>query len=274
MSISSLQPNSAPDYIPSEMNPESLAPASKKRVETAGVMLESTSKPAGLETNGAPSGHRKALLTTMLPLPSENAAVGDLRDKLDAVIVLLDIHAVMTVLHKAAQQMRDQAREIRNSELQSQVISLLNAADEIREAANLRLAAAILSGVGQIAGGAASIGLAVNGAAISVTGIAIGGDVGNGLATIGKATSDSAQGVNSVLASLGQISSSIPERLAADRDANKAKLEADARVHEQAVQQAGEAMQQMAEIIRDVREKIGAIEQAQIETNRAIAGRV
>ncbi len=33
-------------------------------------------------------------------------------------------------------------------------------------------------------------------------------------------------------------------------------------------------MQQMLEIIREVREKIAAIEQTKTETNRAIAGRV
>ncbi|WP_454007898.1 type III secretion system translocon subunit SctB, partial [Alcaligenes sp. Marseille-Q7550] len=259
--------------IPSEMNPESLAPTTQKRVKTAGITLESTSKPAGLEINGAPSGHRKALLTTMLPVPSEKAAVGDLLDKLNTVVVLLDILAVMTVLQQCSQQMRNQAREIRNAEMQSQITSLLNAADEICHAANLRLAAGILSATGQIAGCLISINLAVGGGALSMMGIAR-GDAGAGLKAFGDSVSGTAQGANTAMTGLGQIGSSISERVAASSDAKKARLEADARVHEQAAQQAGEIMQQMLEIIREVREKIAAIEQTKTETNRAIAGRV
>ncbi|MGE8547092.1 MAG: type III secretion system translocon subunit SctB [Alcaligenes sp.] len=273
MPISSLQTNSPPGCIPSEMNPESLAPTTQKRVKTAGITLESTSKPAGLEINGAPSGHRKALLTTMLPVPSEKAAVGDLLDKLNTVVVLLDILAVMTVLQQCSQQMRNQAREIRNAEMQSQITSLLNAADEICHAANLRLAAGILSATGQIAGGLISINLAVGGGALSMMGIAR-GDAGAGLKAFGDSVSGTAQGANTAMTGLGQIGSSISERVAASSDAKKARLEADARVHEQAAQQAGEIMQQMLEIIREVREKIAAIEQTKTETNRAIAGRV
>ena len=42
-------------------------------------------------------------------------------------------------------------------------------------------------------------------------------------------------------------------------------------LHETGVQHANDMMQQMMEVIRDVREKLASIQQAQVDTTRSIA---
>ena len=48
-------------------------------------------------------------------------------------------------------------------------------------------------------------------------------------------------------------------------------LETQAKVHETGVQHANDMMQQMMDVIRDVRDKLQSIQQAAVETNRGIA---
>ena len=54
-------------------------------------------------------------------------------------------------------------------------------------------------------------------------------------------------------------------------DARRAEYEAEASVHGTAVQHANDNMQQMMDVIRDVREKLQSMQQAAVETNRGIA---
>ena len=72
----------------------------------------------------------------------------------------------------------------------------------------------------------------------------------------------------------GGIGTSVAAGLnyAADRkEADKAPLETQAKVHETAVGHANDMMQQMMDVIRDVRDKLQSIQQAAVETNRGIA---
>ncbi|MPM23315.1 hypothetical protein SDC9_69786 [bioreactor metagenome] len=94
---------------------------------------------------------------------------------------------------------------------------------------------------------------------------------GQAMQRTGKLVSDSISGVGAMINSVGSIGSAGFTQNAAEIDADKANLETQAKVHENAQQQANEMMQQMMDVIRDVRDKLQSIEQANIETARSIS---
>ncbi len=292
----SLQSTFPPGYIPPGVDPKSLDAATKKMVETTGITMDVALKLIGVETNESSAGRLDALLRSMLPEPSGAKASGDPFGKLGTETVAIDIYSVMALFQKCAQEMRNQAREVRNSETQAQVASLKNAAQEIRNAAEDRLQQAIIQGSFQIAGGVTSIGMSVVGGILSAKSIKSGGEVNeNGIrvdpktdkpidlqivqdsklqGNWGTGLSSTAQSAGGIFSSAGSMIGAGREQAAAEHDAKKSELESDARVHEQSVQQANELMQQMMDVIRDVREKLGAIDQARTETNRSISRNV
>lgn len=272
----SLQSNFPPGYIPPGIDPKTLDPATQKMVETTGITVETALKLIGVEITEANAGRLDALLGSMLPKPGGDKSAGDPFGSLSSESVSIDIYSVMALFQKCAQEMRNQAREVRNSEMQSQVASLKNAAQEIRNAAEDRLQQAIISGSFQIAGGALSVGMGITGGVLGAKGINAGADTTKGmhLSNLSSTFSNSAQGAGSILTGIGSMAGASKERDAAEHDARKSELESDARVHEQSVQQANDLMQQMMDVIRDVREKLGAIDQARNETNRGIARNV
>lgn len=79
------------------------------------------------------------------------------------------------------------------------------------------------------------------------------------------------QGASGLLGGIGGIVNASQERKAAEHDARKSELEANAKISDTNMQQANDFMQQMMEVIRDVKDKLGAIEQSNVETNRGIA---
>lgn len=272
----SLQSNFPPGYIPPGVDPKSLDPATRKMVETTGITLETALKLIGVEINDTNASRLESLLDSMMPKPSGDKPTGDPFGALSSESVAIDIYSVMALFQQCAQQMRSQAREVRNSEMQNQVASLKAAAQEIRNAAEARLQQAIISGAFQIAGGAVSVGMGVTGGILGAKGINAGSDTIDGakLGNLSSVFSNSAQGAGSILTGMGSMIGAGKEQEAAGYDAKKAEYEADARVHEQSVQQANDLMQQMMDVIRDVREKLGAIDQARNETNRGIARNV
>lgn len=272
----SLQTNLPPGYLPPGIDPQSLDPATRKMVETTGITMEAALKLIGVEVNESNAGRLDALLQSLLPEPSGDKNTGDPFGKLGSETVAIDIYSVMALFQKCAQEMRNQAREVRNSEMQSQVTSLKNAAQEIRNAAEDRLQQAMIQGSFQIAGGAMSVGMGIAGGVMGAKGISAGTTTDKGMQFSNTAgmLSNSAQGAGNILSGIGTMAGAGKEQEAAGHDAKKAELEADARVHEQGVQHANDLMQQMMDIIRDVREKLGAIDQARNETNRGIARNV
>jgi hypothetical protein len=178
-------------------------------------------------------------------------------DGLGATDVAGDIYAVMALFQKMAQEQRNSAREVRNSELTAQVQSLNSAAQEIRNAAQDRFVGAVVAGSMQIAGGLVQAGLA-------------GSSFGKGQVEAGALTG-TGTGLGQAMSGIGSIANASMELKAAGHDAKKAELEATAKVHESASQQANDMMQQMMDVIRDVREKLGSIEQSRVETTRGIA---
>ncbi|MGB3277446.1 MAG: type III secretion system translocon subunit SctB [Castellaniella sp.] len=292
----SLQSTFPPGYIPPGVDPKSLDAATKKMVETTGITLDTALKLIGVEVNEANAGRLDALLKSMLPEPSSGKSTGDPFGKLGSETVAIDIYSVMALFQKCAQEMRNQAREVRNSEMQAQVASLKNAAQEIRNAAEDRLQQAIIQGSFQIAGGVTSIGMSVAGGILSAKSIKSGGEANAKGVRVDPATnkkidlqvvrdsklqgnwgtglSSTAQSAGGIFSSVGSMVGAGREQAAAEHDAKKSEAESDARVHEQSVQQANDLMQQMMDVIRDVREKLGAIDQARSETNRGIARNV
>ena len=227
------------------------------------------------------------------------AAMGDSQ-------VQADIYSFMALFQKLAQTMRDSARSQRDTELRGQVSALMSAADQMKESAQSRYEAGMAQGISQVVGGVAQLGMSsvamyqgVKGAAATNTG---GDQIANAkaagakgmvgveqslsvqgnasLAAGSRATTYSAtasgvgQGLGGIASGAGQIIAAGKQKDADLKDAEKAKTEAIAKQHETAAQHAGDMMQQMMDIIRDVRDKLQSMEQAAVETNKGIARNV
>lgn len=242
---------------------------------------------------GATQGQDKAEVTTMLHQMSatENEVIGD-------------IFAFMALFQKLAQEMRNANREIRTTELQGQISELQNAAAEMRDAAGKRFAAAITQSAMQIVGGALQFGMSAGSLAATAKSVKLDSqskealnlskslentpqnvELRSDLRTMstnlgGDATKASALSQN--LNSMGQASSQMMGGLGgaiaagmtqeADlADARKMEAETRSREHEINVQHANDVMQQMMDVIRDIRDKLSSINQASVETNRGIA---
>ncbi len=216
-----------------------------------------------------------------LPAPgasgTPSGAPGDAAKALAALspkTVEADMYAVMALFQKMAQEQRNSARQVRDSELQAQVGTLMKAADEIRNAAQERFVGAVVAGSLQIAGGVAQAGMAgasfrmSSSAGLSKTGTS---DAANAINSRAGALTGMGQGASQAMGGIGSIVNASQELKASAHDAKKAELEAQAKVHESASQHAGDLMQQMMDVIRDVRDKLGAMEQSRVETTRGIA---
>ncbi|MGE8689089.1 MAG: type III secretion system translocon subunit SctB [Achromobacter sp.] len=176
--------------------------------------------------------------------------------------VQADMYAFMMLFQQLAQTMRTSAREVRANELQAQVDTLKGAADEMRQAAQERMIGAMTQGAFQIAGGLAQLGAGYKQASVLS---------GGGSEAMAKSYSDKGAGASGVASGIGTIVNAAQERKAAEHDAKRSELEAESKVHESGVQQANEMAQQMMDVIRDLRDKLSAIEQSRMETNRGIA---
>lgn len=213
--------------------------------------------------------------------------------------VSADIYSFMALFQKIAQEMRNTARTERNTELQAQVTALQNAAEQMKTAAAFRFAAGMVQGAFQVAGGvtqmtmgAISAGSALKGASLDSKGnqqvfqakvqttnpdrVAL-NQAGNTNIELGKAYSTHASTMQSSGQAVGTMAGGIGGMIASGlnygadmADARRSEFETQAKVHETAVQHANDMMQQMMDVIRDVRDKLSSIQQAQIETNRSI----
>jgi hypothetical protein len=222
---------------------------------------------------------------------------------LDGVQVNADMYSVMALFQKMAQEMRNTARVQRDTEMQAQVSALNSAADQMHVAAQKRFEGAVIQGAMQIAGGVIQIGTAVAATAKTVQGaklesqatelkadIEIEGEqlspsakaefqkYANADATQGKILSAEGdrlrgvgQGVGGMLSGMATTLQAAKEKEAAGADEEKARLEAQAKIHETASGHASDMMSQMMDVLRDVREKLQSIQQSALETNRGIA---
>ncbi|GAB1387133.1 hypothetical protein MASR1M59_22810 [Melaminivora sp.] len=217
--------------------------------------------------------------------------------------VSADIYAFMALFQKMAQEMRNTARTQRTAEFQGQISSLQNAAEKMKEAAGQRFTAAIVQGVTQITSGLAQAGASAYSASKTIQGArmeARGSNMvakaqagaesnpasnvlratqrGNNMIADGKALGATgtkwagySQASGGLIGGTGGIIAASFNYKADMLDADKTNLETQAKQHETAVQHANDMMQQMMDVIRDVRDKIAAIQQSQVETTRGIA---
>jgi len=242
-------------------------------------------------TDGAPltGGVRPPLQAPALKGDSSVVvSTGTALTGLSADTISGDIYSVMALFQQMAQTQRNAARELRQTETQAQVSDLLNAAQQMRDAAEDRMTGAIFAGamqivggIGQIAGGATAFGMNMKGAGKTIESGELLVEKPD-LSTIAKGEAEKwsakaglasalGQGSGGIAGGIGAIFNATKEQEAAGHDARRSELEASAKVHDTGAQQANDMMQQMMDVIRDVRDKLGAMEQSRAETIRGIA---
>jgi len=165
--------------------------------------------------------------------------------------------------------------------MDAQTQALMSAADKIKEAAEERFKGALAQGISQIVGGAiqAGVGLGGMGAMGASARMTTTSSPLTAQQTVTQAKLDGfaanssgiGQGLSGMAGGVGGIVQAAYDRKAGEADAARARLEADAKVAESGAQHANDLMQQMMDVIRDVRDKLGAIEQSRSETTRGIA---
>jgi hypothetical protein len=153
------------------------------------------------------------------------------------------VHELLQSVHQLTQAARNQAREQRAQEANAQANSLQQAAEDLRKAAESRLEAHFTTMDIQIGQGLAAM---VNRSA-SMSRIPVSGAL--------------QPDADRRMPSWDQIMSEAAEGMARN----------DREPTERAREHASELMDQMMDLIRDIRDKLGAIEQSRVETNRGIA---
>lgn len=214
------------------------------------------------------------------PAGGDAAGIADALSKLEGSADT-DMYAVMALLQKISQEQRNAARADRAASMDAQTQALMSAADKIKEAAEERFKGALAQGIGQIVGGAMQAGVGVGGMAataisarMTTTSSPLSAQQTVTQAKLdGFATNSSGigQGLSGMAGGVGGIVQAAYDLNAGKADAARSRLEADAKVFESGAQHANELMQQMMDVIRDVRDKLGAIEQSRSETTRGIA---
>jgi len=258
-----------------------------------------------IELLAVPPAPAKSAAAVNLPAPVAFTSASDTLAHLGTLgdnQTSADIYSFMALFQKLAQEMRGSARIQRNADMQAQTASLQGAAAEMRSAAKSRFVGAVIQGSMQIAGGLAQAGFSARAASKTLESAQLKAD-GKGMllelkegsanmgparqsalqnggdalvaqskiaeAAAGKATAYS-QGAGTISALGNMVGAGLT--LKADlHDARRSELEAQASVFDTSVQHSNDTMQQMMDVIRDVREKLGSMQQAAVETNRGIA---
>ncbi|MEO5672262.1 MAG: type III secretion system translocon subunit SctB [Ramlibacter sp.] len=255
------------------------------------LALKNSNPAAGLEAGNGLSSSEATQSTARLSLLQQDD-------------VKADIYSFMALFAQMAQSMRNSARATRTAETNMEISAKLLAVDKMAAAAEKRFVSSMIQGVAQVVGGViqvgasvASVGFTVRGAKAEAAGRTLLKEVevgtsnqtmGPNLQTsltaqahstiaagarqsaIGSALTGSGTGMSSMLGGIGTMASAATTKEADAQDQARARLDVEAKVHETAVQHSNEMMQQMMDIIRDVREKLQSIEQAALQTNSKI----
>jgi len=202
--------------------------------------------------------------------------------------VQTDTFAFMALFAKIQQGMRDNARAERTAELQSQVGSLRAAASEMIKAGDERLAGAIVDGLAKAGTGAMSIAGGLGGLrAMSATRRSVEFSGADDFSTSRGSSFNFAEGspdmarmgaVNRMGDGLGglveggaHLTGGILEHGAGEHDAEAKRDEAEGVQAEARGNQAQDLMAATADTLRDLREKLAAMEQSNVETLRGMA---
>lgn len=245
--------------------------------------------------SSADAGLPKPTLFTFAPSTMEHLG------SLGETQTTADIFNFMELFQRLAQQMRNTARTQRTADMQSQVKALESAAAEMKSAAKSRFIGAVLQGSMQIAGGLMQIGFSSASAkntiksARSEAGAKTKMDLSKSEGkepdmretlvkesredmALSKIQGATAQKHQSYSQASGSIASGLGGMVGAGftleadlHDARRTELESQSKTFETAVQHSNETMQQMLDVIRDVRDKLQSMQQSALETNRSIS---
>lgn len=258
--------NTSPGHLPHHD-----AEVGEKVATVTAAAARQTRAGSGAIFSAPPLSSRTDSANSGLNAPVANPS--DVKDTLNKMASLsnyvgTDVHAMMALFQKLAQEMRDSARQLRNVEAQAQVQAELDAAQKIRDAAEQRMIGAIVSGSMQIAGG---IGMAGSGAyGVHSLQKDNASDIYHAMNKY-RGIADGAQGANAVGTGIGQTTQAAQDSKAAATDAEKSRLDAATRVHEQGRNNENEVMSNTLDVIKDIRDKLSAIEQSRLETTRGMA---
>jgi hypothetical protein len=227
--------------------------------------------------------------TLEFPMPLNAEALGLLPGKLpEAGEVFADtLLDMMVILHQAGQVMKKVGKEVREAERDSQVDSLMDAAQKIRDAAMMAFAAGLASGIATM--GSGIMGLVGSGKAMQKTAeaakisanpqgniTAMGSD-GTTVRNLSPQQQTQIQSLNSradalrgiwqaggqTLSGAGEMISAGMQYASKKEEAMRSELEAQATEHQYKAQNADEIVQNMRDFIKEVRQVLGEILQAQ-----------
>ncbi|HSI86702.1 MAG: type III secretion system translocon subunit SctB [Candidatus Methylacidiphilales bacterium] len=220
--------------------------------------------PLGAGVTGSGGSDRPPRLTSAgAPNPGQ---AGEADRQLGAFVsqggqaVLGDIYSVMVLFHQVAQSQRTSAREARDVARETQYAAIDEQASKIREAAWFSLAAGIVSGLASI-----SAGMTTLSAASTATGeLRAGNTVGADIAL----KTGAAQG--QIREGQGQIVSSLLNFFATQASADQKKAEKDEAKAKGIVDNESEFVNNMMDVMRDVRQKLQEVANSQTESLRTI----
>lgn len=251
----------------------------------AATVLDAGPHPSVADLNAGASRMRGALHGLEEPptpdVTDANRLWNDL-GRVDTDQISADISMFLAVFAEFAQQMRSAARMQRHAETQAQMDALRSSADEMRRAATARFAAALSQAGAQMMGSLTQIGFSASATSKAVQG-ATHDDVaakasppqvsfeGKKLAARANAHSSYGQAATGLAGAAGGLIASPLNQQADEAEAAKANRDAAAKLHDAAVQDEEADMRQLLDVIRDIREKLAAIAQADTATNQAIA---
>lgn len=217
-----------------------------------------------------------------LPEPDANAnkSITDTAAKMQDydTSMFVDVFTLMALMHKIANEQKGAAREARTAQQEAQQSLLYQAAEDIRQAAGFALAAGIVSGAMQIAGGMFSMAGGIKAASIQAKGMegfksmdpmmqqATLSNVG---ARTGAVTAGFS-GVGQGMTGLGQIASSGLTYASSLEQAEQKEHEADATRASNFAESETEFLNSLRDMIRDVQDKLQAIQQATDDTTKQI----
>jgi hypothetical protein len=200
------------------------------------------------------------------PVAATAGAMGEAQVQLSA-----DIDAFMRLFYQVMQEARKSAREQRGAELQSQASAVEGQAKEMRTAAEQRFTAAVTEAAFQIASGAVSA--AAAGMSLSVLCSVPSSQLtpNSPMMTTLNSYNQLASGSSQVIGGAGKMAGAYYNMEAGYTDARGKQLEAEGLKAGARRDTANQIFQAANDLLKDIREKLAAIAQSNIETNRGMA---
>ena len=163
---------------------------------------------------------------------------------------LVDIFAVLELLHEMGVQGRRTARETRAIEYDAAKQEILNQAGEMRKAAIYTLAAGVASGTMKVASGA----------------VAIGGSMSGGSAQQASVRMQQSTQVSQMVSGMGDLTAAGLNYQASEHQARQKEHEAYQKTHENNAQSASEWMQLQQDMVKTAQSKMDEIIRTWFET--------